>query len=103
MKKIYVPFFLLLLVCCKESGVQLAKPSTFVRYFNGGFQDQAQAFIQTADKGYLILANSGTVCNATTCSKFRIKFIKTDVFGNQQSEGFFPSPSASGGGPNYQG
>ncbi|MBS1680390.1 MAG: hypothetical protein JST48_01645 [Bacteroidetes bacterium] len=93
MKKIYVPLFFLILLSCKESGVQLAKPTTFLRYFNGGFQDQAQAIIETADKGFLILVNSGTVCtNATTCSQYRIKLIKTDAFGNLQKTIFFPEP-----------
>jgi len=76
MKGIFTALAILLLVSCKESSVQLAKPSTFVRYFNGGYSDQAQNVIETSDKGFLILAN-------TLISQYQIKLIKTDAFGNQ--------------------
>jgi hypothetical protein len=74
---------------CKESGVQIAKPSTFVRYFNGGLPDSAQSIIETSDKGFLILANS-TVSNA----RDRIVLIKTDAYGNQLWRTLYPDESS---------
>src|SRR5438132_1089461 len=87
--RIFTVLIFLLLVSCKESGVQIAKPSTFVRYFNGGFNDQAQTIIETSDKGFLILAN--TLTNTTLSNTYyKIKLIKTDAYGNQVWEHFYP-------------
>lgn len=89
MKNLFAVFILLLFFSCKESGVQIAKPSTFVHYYNGGFNDEAQDIIETSDKGFLILANS-TVSGSTT----RIKLIKVDAYGNQVWQKLFPDPKS---------
>jgi hypothetical protein len=71
----------LLIFSCKESSVHIAKPSTFVRYINGGNNDQSIGIIETADKGFMILANTSLkVGNSGTFSK--IKLVKTDAYGN---------------------
>lgn len=89
MKGLSTVLIFLLLVSCTESGVQLAKPSTFVRYYNGGFDDVAQAIIETSDKGFLILANTNS--NTKLGSFFyKIKLIKTDAYGNQLWQKLFP-------------
>lgn len=93
MKNLLFALFLVLFFSCKENGVQLGKPSTFVRYFNGGFPDKAEAIIETSDKGFLILANSQT---CATCTDYRIKLVKTDAYGNQVWQKLFPDPSGSG-------
>jgi hypothetical protein len=77
------------LVSCKESGVELAQPSTFVRYFNGGSNDQAQMLLETSDKGFIILANTEAQ------GRSRIKLIKTDAYGNQIWQKFFPEFTGS--------
>src|SRR5579859_5157522 len=89
MKGFFTALILVLVVSCKESGVQLAKPSTFVRYFNGGFNDQAQAILETSDKGFLILANSLTKSTLSN-DYYKIKLIKTDGYGNQLWEQIYP-------------
>jgi hypothetical protein len=43
---------------CKESGVPLSKPSTFVRYFGDGNQSQAIDILETSDHGFLILSHT---------------------------------------------
>jgi len=69
--------FLFLFSSCKESGVQLAKPSTFVKYFSDGQQDDAVDVLETSDNGYLILSHSDS------SSAFGgINVIKTDQSGN---------------------
>lgn len=90
MKNVLIGLFLVLFFSCKESGVQLGKPSTFVRYYNGGLPDNAQAIIETSDKGFLILANSQ---KCATCLNTRIKLIKTDAYGNQSWQKLFPDPN----------
>jgi hypothetical protein len=83
-------FFILLLVggCAKESTVGPAKSSTFVRYFNGGNTDEAQAVIETPDGGLILLANTTITGELSTYSK--IKVIKTDAYGNQIWQKFYP-------------
>lgn len=92
MRKTFTFLFLIFIfLSCKESGVELAKPATFVRYFNGGFPDHAQDIIKTSDGGYLLLVNSTT---KTTLSNtyYKIKLVKTDAYGNEvwQTPKFFP-------------
>jgi len=100
MKKLLTVLLLLFLICCKESGVQLAKPSTFVRYFNGGFPDQAQAIIETTDKGFLILANTQPT---SANNHYRIKLIKTDSYGNEVWQMVYPAYGATVGMGDYRG
>src|SRR5271154_3547367 len=89
MKGFFTALVILFLISCKESGVQIAKPSTFVHYFNGGFNDQAQDIIKTSDGGFLILANTLTKTTLTN-SYYKIKLIKTDAYGNEVWEKYFP-------------
>jgi len=78
------------MACSKESSVGPAQSSTFVRYFNGTNNDQAQALLETSDKqGLVILATSTVNTGATPYSK--IKLILTDQFGNQKKQALYPS------------
>lgn len=87
-------FFLLIALagCATESSVGPAKGSTFVRYFNTGFDDEAENLLETADKkGLIVLAN--TVFPPTTAnpsSRSKINLIKTDEFGNKVWQRFYP-------------
>jgi hypothetical protein len=95
MNRLFVFFLLVLWGCSQESAVDSAKSSTFVRYFNGSFEDEAQALLETADKGLIIMAN-------TNFDGFnRVNLIKTDEFGNLLWQKFYPdkesvTPSYSG-------
>jgi hypothetical protein len=69
-------FFVFILISCKESGVPVAKPSTFTHYYNNfGDQLNAQSILEISD-GFMILANS---------SAHGPVLIKTDQFGNLKS------------------
>ncbi len=82
MKGLFTTVTLLILFgSCKESGVQLAKSSTFVRYFNDGNQNQAIDALQTSDNGFLILSYS-----KPGSGNGWINLIKTDVYGNSLME-----------------
>jgi hypothetical protein len=84
MNRLFVIFLLVLWGCSQESAVDSAKSSTFVRYFNGSFSDEAQALLETADKGLVILANTNFG------DLKRINLIKTDEFGNLLWQKFYP-------------
>jgi hypothetical protein len=84
--------FAMLLICFScltEDGANLGKSSTFLRYYNGGFDDVAQAFEETPDGGFIILATT-QITKATT-TKFKIKLIKTDQFGNELWHTLYPT------------
>lgn len=90
MNRLFVIFLVVLWGCSQESAVDSAKSSTFVRYFNGSFEDEAQALLETADKGLIIMANTnfGGVN--------RVNLIKTDEFGNLLWQKFYPeTPSTT--------
>jgi len=86
--------FLLIIAagCATESSVGPAKAPTFVRYFNTGFDDEAEGLLETADKkGLVILANTlfpPSTANPSTRSK--VTLIKTDEFGNRAWQKFYP-------------
>jgi hypothetical protein len=67
------------------------KGSTFLRYFNGGFDDQAQAFEETSDKGFIILASTQITNNNAVVQRSKIKLIKVDEFGNTLWQTLFPA------------
>lgn len=83
------PVFLLLVAallasCLAEKSADIAEPGTFVRYFNGGFNENAVAVEQTGDDGYIILSTLTVQQTETSLPKSKIKLIKTDKFGNLQ-------------------
>jgi hypothetical protein len=90
--KRFLPFiFILILACATEEKIGPSKASTFVRYFNGGSSDEAQAVIQTKDNGFLILANTAVKASEQIGAHYKVKIIKTDEFGNQVWQKFYPA------------
>ncbi len=89
MNRLVVFFLLILWGCSQESAVDSAKSSTFIRYFNGSFEDEAQALLETADNGLVIMAN-------TNFKGFnRVNLIKTDEFGNLLWQKFYPETEST--------
>ena len=89
------PFFIvclsfLLTSCLSEKGVNPGKASTFIRYYSGGYNDNAVAFEETPDKGFIILGTVVNVISADQPSQYRIKLIKTDEFGNPLWQKIYP-------------
>ncbi len=89
MKKVFIAC-LLLAACAKESSVAPASAPTFVRYFNGGNNDEAKTVLETADKGLLILATTQITPEGLATPYYKIKLIKTDAFGNLVWQKLFP-------------
>ncbi len=87
-----IPVLLILFIvsCATEDKVGPAQASTFVRYFNGGGNDEAKAILQTSDGGYIILANTAIKPSELIDAHYKIKLIKTDAFGNQEWLKFYP-------------
>jgi hypothetical protein len=90
MKRFLPVIFILILACATEEKVGPIQANTFVRYFNGGSSDEAQSVIQTADNGFLILANTAIKFSEQSIPHYKIKLIKTDEFGNQVWQQFYP-------------
>ena len=61
--------------CGSEEGTDPAKPATFIRYYSGGYGDQAVGFEKTSDNGFIILGNT------FPGDRKKIKLIKTDETG----------------------
>src|SRR6478736_7752240 len=77
MKGIFtVAMILFFFSSCKESGVPLSMPSTFVKYYSDGNQDEAIDILETSDKGYLVLSHSDS------SGVSGIIITKTDIGGN---------------------
>ena len=76
--------------CLTEEGADPGKSKTFFRYYNGGYNDLAQAFEETSDGGFIILATT-EVSGTNT----KIKLIKTDRYGTIAWKTLFPDFSST--------
>lgn len=90
MKRVILFAFLGCLGCLSEKKTDLGVPSTFVKYFNGGFNDVAQDIKPTADGGYILLANTEVKPNEVADARFKLKLIKTDAFGGLIWQKIYP-------------
>ena len=91
MKKILLISLIALSGCLKEENADPGLPDTFVKYFNGGFNDEAQDIKATSDGGYLMLATTTVRINEVTDPYYKIKIIKTDRYGNQLWQKIYPA------------
>ena len=91
MKKILLISLIALFGCLKEENADPGLPNTFVKYFNGGFNDVAQDIKSTDDGGYLMLATTEVRINEVTDPYYKIKIIKTDRYGNQLWKKIYPA------------
>ncbi len=99
MKKLIIISLIACMGCLKEENTDLGLPDTFVKYFNGGFNDEAQDIKITNDGGYLMLATTTVRVNEVTAPYYKIKIIKTDRYGNQVWQKIYPpyGPVAASG------
>ncbi len=81
----------LLVSCLSESGVDPGTSSTFIRYFNGGNDDEAVGMELTPDGGYIILANTRIQKSEAATPAYKIKLIKTDSRGNPMWTKLYPA------------
>jgi hypothetical protein len=90
-KALPVALLITLFSCLTEENADPGKASTFLRYYNGGFDDQAQAFEETPDKGYILLASTQFTDNNADIQPSKIKLIKVDQFGNTLWQTLYPT------------
>ncbi|MEQ8302206.1 MAG: hypothetical protein RIB47_02360 [Cyclobacteriaceae bacterium] len=90
MKKFIIVGLFACLGCFKEEKIDPSTASTFVKYFNGGFNDFAEDIKQTSDGGYIMLATSEVRPNEVTPARFKIKLTKVDEFGALQWQKLYP-------------
>lgn len=85
-------FFLLILLgsCLTEKSVDLNNPTTFIRYISDGYEDAAVMVEETADKGFIILANSTLQDSEAEDPLSKITLVKTDEFGHEVWREHFP-------------
>lgn len=91
MRKVFTAcIFLLLTSCLSETSVKPGDSSTFIRYYNGGNNDQGVAMEEATDKGFIILASTKIQKAEADIPNFKIKLIKTDLYGNPVWTKLFP-------------
>jgi len=82
--------------CLSEKNADPAKPSTFIRYYYGGYKDQAVTFEETSDKGFILLSTIEISASEAAAAKYKIKLTKTDEFGNPIWQKTYPDFSLAG-------
>jgi len=85
MRILYFLPFLLLASCFSEEKVDIGSGNTFIRYYNGGYNDEPVTISKTMDNGYIILSNI-----ALNDGRYKIKLIKTDDQGNSLWTKIYP-------------
>ena len=96
------PFFTILCLsfflasCLSEKSADPGTGSTFVRFYSGGYNDEAVSLEETSDKGFIILGSIRIVTSAAEAPQYRIKLIKTDVAGNPLWQKIYPDFSTKG-------
>lgn len=91
MRKLYtVGLSLLLLSCLSETTVDPGSSATFIRYYNGGNNDEASALELSPEGGYMILATTRIQKAEADIPRTKIKLIKTDEAGNPLWQRLYP-------------
>lgn len=91
MRKLYTfALSILLLSCLSESNVDPGSSSTFIRYYNGGNNDEAKALELGPNDGYALLATTQIKKSDADKAKFKIKLIDTDSKGNPIGTALYP-------------
>ena len=93
MKRIlHLSFIILLSSCLSEKDADIGKPSTFVRYINGGNNDRAQVAEETLDKDGIIILGTTKMISPTEKlpDSVKIKLVKTDNYGNTLFQKVYP-------------
>lgn len=86
----YILILLLLVGACQsEDNADLANEDTFIRYYGSQYSHLPQQVIETND-GYLLLSNIQIGTDNQSVFLYKIKLIKTDLYGNLQWEQVYP-------------
>lgn len=87
---IFLAVSLLLFSCLSENGVKSGDANTFVRFYNGGNNDQAVQVEELPDKGFIILGTTKVQKAEADIPNFKIKLTRTDQYGNPLWTKLFP-------------
>lgn len=91
MRKVFTLLLSVLLISClSETNVDPGTATTFIRYFNGGNNDEAKGLELSPDGGYMILATTRIQKAEADIPRTKIKLIKTDAAGNPLFQVLFP-------------
>lgn len=90
MKKFYPIVLLFLLGCLSEENLEPGNPQVFLKYYNGGFDDEARDFKRTSDGGFILLATTTVRASDVAEARYKIKLIKVDEFGTPQWTNVYP-------------
>ena len=85
----------LLISCLSETSVEPGSATTFIRYFNGGNNDEAKALEFAQDGGFMLLATTRIQKAEADIPRTKIKLIKTDKSGNPLWQKLFPGFSVA--------
>lgn len=92
MRKFYtLCLSILLLSCLSESNVDPGSSATFIRYYNGGNNDESKALEIAADGGFVIVATTTIKKSDADIARTKIKIIKTDASGNPLWQQLYPA------------
>jgi hypothetical protein len=80
----------LVVSCLSEDGVSPGTATTFIRFFNGGNNDESRDLALAPDGGFMILATTRIQKAESDTAKTKIKLIKTDVSGNPIWQRLYP-------------
>lgn len=86
---------ILLLSCLSESSVDPGSSATFIRYFNGGNNDEARGLELSADGGFMLLATTRIQKAEADIPRTKIKVVKTDAAGNPLWQRLYPGFSVT--------
>lgn len=91
MKKFYALIFSIVVASClSEDGVAPGDAPTFIRYFNGGNNDEAKALEFAPDGGFMLLATTRIQKAEADIPHTKIKVVKTDANGNPLWQRLYP-------------
>lgn len=91
MRKLLLAFTAFLITSClSESDISPGSAITFIRFFNGGNNDEAKGLELAADGGYMILATTRIQKEEAAIPRTKIKLIKTDAAGNPLFQTLYP-------------
>lgn len=91
MRKIFtLSLSILLISCLSEDSVDPGSSATFIRYFNGGNNDEARSLEMTPDGGFMLLATTRIQKAEADIPRTKIKVVKTDEAGNPLWQQLYP-------------
>lgn len=91
MRKIFIVTLFACFGCMSEKDSDPGIPTTFVKYYNGGYNDVAQDLKATSDGGYILLATTEVKTSEVSDARYKIKLIKTDKYGGLEWQKVYPA------------